>query len=178
MSTNVPSSSPLGRRLRLAVIGGGPGSFIGPIHRLAARLDDRYDIVAGALSSDPVRAKEAGLALGLPADRCYVDATGLLQTEAARPDGAEVVSIMTPNHSHFPYAMAALELGFDVICDKPMTNTLEEAARLLERVRESGRLFCLTHNYSGYPMTRQARAMVAEGQLGEIRLLDNIYTLA
>ncbi len=165
----------LGRRLRLAVIGGGPGSFIGPMHRQAARLDDRYEIVAAALSSDAQRSVTAGAQLGLPADRCYPDALALMAAEAARPDGADVVAIMTPNDHHFPCAMAALEHGFDVICDKPMTNTLVEAEVLLARVQSSGRVFCLTHNYSGYPLVRQARAMVAEGQLGEIRLVQIEY---
>lgn len=175
MSTLNPVIDLLGRRLRLAVIGGGPGSFIGPIHRMAARLDDRYEIVAGALSSDPQRSVEAGAALGLPPGRCHPDALSLMAAEAARPDGADVVAIMTPNDSHHPYAMAALDQGFDVICDKPMTNTLAEAQALHDKVRASGRVFCLTHNYSGYPMARQARAMVAEGLLGEIRLLQVEY---
>lgn len=165
----------LGRRLRLAVIGGGPGSFIGPMHRQAARLDDRYEIVAAALSSDADKSGAAGAQLGLPADRCYPDAFALMASEAARPDGADVVAIMTPNHHHFPCAMAALAHGFDVICDKPMTNTLAEAEALRARVQESGRVFCLTHNYSGYPLVRQARAMVADGQLGEIRLVQIEY---
>jgi len=165
----------LGRRLRLAVIGGGPGSFIGPMHRQAARLDDRYEIVAAALSSNAEKSLAAGEQLGLPPERCYPDAPTLMAAEAARPDGADVVAIMTPNDSHFPYAMAALEHGFDVICDKPMTNTLVEAEVLLARVQDTGRVFCLTHNYSGYPLVRQARAMVAEGQLGDIRLVQIEY---
>ena len=165
----------LGRRLRLAVIGGGAGSFIGPMHRQAARLDDRYELVAGALSSDPQRSVAAGAALGLAPDRSHPDALALLAAEAARPDGADVVAIMTPNDSHFPYAMAALDHGFDVICDKPMTNTLAEAVQLREKVLASDRVFCLTHNYSGYPMARQARAIVADGLLGEIRLVQVEY---
>lgn len=165
----------LGRRLRLAVIGGGPGSFIGPMHRQAARLDDRYEIVAGALSSDPQRSVAAGASLGLAPERCHPDALSLMAAEAARTDGAEVVAIMTPNDSHYPYAMAALDHGFDVICDKPMTNTLAEAEALHHRAQASGRVFCLTHNYSGYPMVRQARAMVADGQLGEVRLVQVEY---
>lgn len=165
----------LGRRLRLAVIGGGAGSFIGPMHRQAARLDDRYELVAGALSSDPQRSVAAGAALGLAPDRSHPDALALLAAEAARPDGADVVAIMTPNDSHFPYAKAALDHGFDVICDKPMTNTLAEAVQLREKVLASDRVFCLTHNYSGYPMARQARAIVADGLLGEIRLVQVEY---
>jgi predicted dehydrogenase len=165
----------LGRRLRLAVIGGGPGSFIGPIHRMAARLDDRYQIVAGVLSSDPQRSVAAGRSLGLAPDRCHPDLATLLAAESQHPDGIDAVAIMTPNDGHFPAAMAALDHGFDVICDKPMTNTLAEAQTLFEKVQTSGRVFCLTHNYSGYPMVRQARAMVAEGQLGDIRLVQVEY---
>jgi predicted dehydrogenase len=165
----------LGRRLRLALIGGGPGSFIGPIHRMAARLDDRYEIVAGVLSSDGARSVAAGVALGLDPARCYPDTPAMLTAEAARADGADAVAIMTPNDGHFPCAMAALDHGFDVICDKPMTNTLAEAERLHEKVQASGRVFCLTHNYSGYPLVRQARAMVAEGLLGELRLVQVEY---
>ena len=165
----------LGRRLRLAVIGGGPGSFIGEIHRAAARLDDRYEIVAGALSSDPERSRNAGLAIGLHADRSYAGGNALLAAEADREDGADVVAIMTPNDSHHAYATAALESGFDVICDKPMTNTLDEARSLVQKVEETGLVFCLTHNYSGYPMVRQARAMVQDGALGEIRLVQIEY---
>lgn len=174
-STANPVITRLGRRLRLAVIGGGPGSFIGATHRQAARLDDRYDLVAACLSSQPEKARPAGASLGLPADRCYPGAQALFDAEAARTDGAEVVAIMTPNDSHFPYAMAALAQGFDVICDKPMTNTLEEATQLRQRVADSGRVFCLTHNYSGYPLVRQARAMVAQGDLGELRLVQVEY---
>jgi predicted dehydrogenase len=174
-----PFSNPvigmLGRRLRLAVIGGGPGSFIGTTHRQAARLDDRYELVAGCLSSDPAKAVMAGQSLGLAPDRCYPSAQALFDAESQRPDGAEVVAIMTPNDSHFPYAMAALAQGFDVICDKPMTNTLAQAEQLRQRVAETTRIFCLTHNYSGYPLVRQARAMVAEGMLGDIRLVQVEY---
>jgi len=174
MSLN-PVISMLGRRLRLAVVGGGPGSFIGAMHRQAARLDDRYELVAGVLSSNPERARAAGAEIGLPADRIYPDAPTMLKAEAAREGGAEVVAIMTPNDSHFDYAMAAIELGFDVICDKPMTNTLAEAQALHDRVQQAGTVFCLTHNYTGYPMVRQARAMVAAGELGTIRLVQVEY---
>ena len=167
-----PVITQLGRRLRLALIGGGPDSFIGPQHQLAARADDRFEIVAGALCSDPRASVQAGLALGLEPTRCYPDAMTLLATESTRADGADAVAIMTPNHLHHPQAMAALERGFDVICDKPMTNTLAEAEALCAQVRATGRVFCLTHNYSGYPLVRQARAMVADGQLGDIRLVQ------
>jgi predicted dehydrogenase len=165
----------LGRKLRLAVIGGAPGSFIGGVHRMAARIDDSYELVSSVLSSDPVKAVEQGKAIGIPKDRSYGTVGEMLKTEKERSDGADVVAIMTPNYSHFPYAMAALELGFHVICDKPMTNTLEEAEKLYSKVKETGLIFCLTHNYSGYPMSRQARAMVAAGDLGTIRLVQVEY---
>jgi predicted dehydrogenase len=174
MSLN-PVVSLLGRRLRLAVIGGGPGSFIGEMHRQAARMDDRYEIVASVLSSKPEKAKQAGIELGLPADRAYANVPDMLNSEAARSDGADVVAIMTPNDSHFAYATAALDLGFDVICDKPMTNTLENAEALHQKVQETGLVFCLTHNYTGYPMVRQAKAMVDDGLLGTIRLVQVEY---
>jgi predicted dehydrogenase len=174
MSRN-PVLATLGRRLRLAVIGGGPGSFIGAMHRQAARLDDRYELIAGVLSSDPARTRQAGLEIGLSPERTYSDAMQMLDAEAARPDGAEVVAIMTPNDSHYEYAVAALEHGFDVICDKPMTNTLAEAEQLHHKVQQTGLVFCLTHNYTGYPLVRQAKAMVMDGQLGTIRLVQVEY---
>ena len=170
-----PVISMLGRRLRLAVIGGGPGSFIGAMHRQAARLDDRFEIVAGILSSDSDKSKKAGLELGLASDRLYSSVQEMLNNESAREGGVDVVAIMTPNDSHYEYSMAALEHGFDVICDKPMTNTLQEAEALHKKVQESGLVFCLTHNYTGYPMVRQAKAMVEDGQLGTIRLVQVEY---
>ena len=168
-----PVIETLGRRLRLAVLGGGPGSFIGEMHRTAARIDDRYEIVAGVLSSDPERSREAGRLLGI--DRTYGTAHELLDAEAGLPDGADVVAIMTPNDSHHEYSLAALDRGFDVISDKPMTNTLAEALEVLARVEETGLVFCLTHNYTGYPMVRQARGMVETGELGEVRLVQVEY---
>lgn len=170
-----PVISMLGRRLRLAVIGGGPGSFIGAMHRQAARLDDRYELVTGILSSDPARAKHAGLEIGLASNRLYPSVQEMLDSESARKDGADVIAIMTPNDSHYEYAVAALEHGFDVICDKPMTNTLQEAEALHKKVQDSKLIFCLTHNYTGYPMVRQAKAMVDDGQLGTIRLIQVEY---
>jgi predicted dehydrogenase len=170
-----PAIEALGRPLRLAVIGGGPGSFIGETHRVAARMDGRYQLVAGAVSSDPDRSIEAGRKLGLDPERSYGDGLELIATEADRADGAEVVAIMTPNDTHHLFAMAALENGLDVICDKPITNTLEEAREVVSRVADSGLVFCLTHNYTGYPMVRQASAMVDGGELGEIRLVQVEY---
>ena len=174
MDTN-PVIEMLGRRLRLAVVGGGPGSFIGSMHRTAARLDDRYEIVAGALSSNPDRSASAAIALGIAPDRAYATADALFDAEAGRDDGADVVAIMTPNDSHHSYAIRALRHGFDVICDKPITNTLAEAVDVLATVEDSGLVFCVTHNYTGYPMVRQARAMVADGSLGAIQLVQVEY---
>ena len=170
-----PVISTLGRRLRLAVIGGGPGSFIGAMHRQAARLDDRYEIVTGILSSNPEKSKKASLDLGLSPDRLYSSVQELFDGESARKDGVDVIAIMTPNDSHYEYSMSALEHGFDVICDKPMTNTLQEAEALHKKVQDSGLIFCLTHNYTGYPMVRQAKAMIEDGHLGHIRLIQVEY---
>jgi predicted dehydrogenase len=165
----------LGRRLRLAVIGGGPGSFIGAMHRQSARLDDRYEIVTGILSSDPDKSKQAAAELGFSADRLYSNLTEMLDAEVSRQDGVDAVAIMTPNDSHYEYSIAALDRGIDVICDKPMTNTLEEAQALHRKVQDTGLVFCLTHNYTGYPMVRQAKAMVMDGQLGTVRLIQVEY---
>jgi predicted dehydrogenase len=170
-----PVISTLGRRLRLAVIGGGSGSFIGAMHRQAARHDDRYEIVTGIFSSNAEKSKKDAQRLGMDAKRIYPGVMEMLDAEASRKDGADVIAIMTPNDSHFEYSMAALERGFDVICDKPMTNTLEEAEALHKKVGETGLVFCLTHNYTGYPMVRQAKAMVKDGQLGAIRLVQVEY---
>ncbi|NNG04294.1 MAG: Gfo/Idh/MocA family oxidoreductase [Inquilinus sp.] len=165
----------LGRRLRLGVVGGGPGSFIGPVHRTAARRDARFEVVAGVLSSDPERSRAAGQAIGLAADRAYGDWRELLAVERVRDDGIDAVAVMTPNAGHYPVADAALDAGFDVICDKPLTTTLADALKLVDKVRSSGLVFCLTHNYSAYPMVRQARAMVKAGELGEIRQVQLEY---
>jgi predicted dehydrogenase len=164
-----PTIKAFGRRLRLGVVGGGPGSFIGPVHRTAARIDDRFEIVAAVLSSDPERSKAAARDIGIADERAYGDWRALLCGERAREDGIDVVAIMTPNDSHMPIAEAALEAGFDVICDKPLAVSLDQAIRLVRKVQESGLVFCLTHNYSAFPMVREARAMVRAGELGEIR---------
>lgn len=174
MSIN-PVIALLGRRLRLAVIGGGPGSFIGAMHRQAAVLDNRYEIVAGALSSDAEKSRQGGRELGLAPERVYASGAELIAGEKTRADGAEVIAIMTPNDSHYALASAAVAQGYDVICDKPMTNTLAEAESLAATVAASGRVFCLTHNYTGYPMVRQARAMIEAGELGAIRLVQVEY---
>ncbi|MBP2300791.1 Gfo/Idh/MocA family protein [Azospirillum picis] len=177
MSPDHPSSPgpSSGRRLRLGMVGGGQGAFIGAVHRIAARLDDRYELVAGALSSDPERARASGAELFLAPDRCYDDFRAMAVAEAARPDGIDAVAIVTPNHLHFPAAKAFLEAGIHVICDKPMVNTAAEAEELAALVRERGLVFVLTHNYSGYPMIRQARAMVEAGMLGRLRVVQVEY---
>ncbi|MCX8570801.1 Gfo/Idh/MocA family protein [Aminobacter sp. MET-1] len=162
-------------RIRLGMVGGGQGAFIGAVHRMAARLDDQYELVAGALSSSPEKAKASAADLGLPADRSYGSFEEMAKAEAARPDGIEAVSIVTPNHMHAPAARAFLEAGIHVICDKPITTTLKEAEELAALVKTSGKLFVLTHNYTGYPMIRQAREMVANGDLGEIRVVQAEY---
>lgn len=174
MSLN-PVISLLSRRLRLAVIGGGPGSFIGPMHRLAARMDDRFEIVTGVLSSRADLARSAGAELGFAPDRIHTNVIEMLDAELNRADAVDAVAIMTPNDSHLEYAAAALDRGFDVICDKPMTNTLEEAETLYQKVLDTCLVFCLTHNYTGYAMVRQAKAMVEDGQLGTIRLVQVEY---
>jgi predicted dehydrogenase len=161
-----------GRRLRLGMVGGGPGSWIGEAHRMAARLDNRYELVAGSFSANPARGREAGAELLLPPDRCYEDYRRMADAEAGRSDGIEVVTICTPPESHHAIASEFLRRGVEVICDKPMTATLEQSIDLVRLVRETGRWFCLTHNYTGYPMVRQARAMIADGALGAVRLVQ------
>jgi len=170
-----PVIAALGRLLRLGVVGGGPGSFIGEIHRSAARLDDRYEIVASVLSSDPQRSRAAGQAIGMADDRAYGSLKEMLERESGRRDGIEVLAVMTPNGAHYGDCREALSAGLDVICDKPLTTQLEDAVDLVQRVRASERLFCTTFNYSGYPMVRQARAMVRSGELGEVRQVQVEY---
>ena len=165
----------LGRRLRLGVAGGGPGSFIGPVHRTAARLDDHYEVVAAVLSGNPERSRQAAREIGIAAERAYGDPGELLAKEAARRDGIDVLAVMTPNAQHHGIVRAALGAGLDIICDKPLTTTLEDALDLVRQVRASGLVFCLTHNYTGYPMVRHARAMVREGALGTIRQVHVEY---
>lgn len=165
----------IGRRLRIGMIGGGEGSFIGAMHRMAARMDDQFELVAGVFSSNPEKSRQTGLALGLDPGRSYPNVSAMISAEMQRRDKMDVVAIMTPNDSHFEYAMAALDAGLDVICDKPMTNTLDDAQLLHQKVEEKKAIFCLTHNYTGYPLIRQAREMVQRGELGTIRLVQVEY---
>jgi predicted dehydrogenase len=157
------------------MVGGGEGAFIGAVHRMAARLDDHYDFVAGALSSTPDKAQRSGKALGLEPDRIYSDYTQMAQAEAARTDGIEAVAIVTPNHMHAPVAEAFLKAGIHVICDKPVTTTSRDAQKLQKLAAKHKLVFAVTHNYTGYPMVRHARQMVHEGQLGEIRVVQVEY---
>lgn len=161
--------------LKLGMVGGGQGAFIGAVHRMAARLDGHWEVVAGALASTPERAQASGEELGLAAERIYPDFATMAAAEAARDDGIDAVSIVTPNHVHFPAAKAFLEAGIPVICDKPLTSNGEDAAALAALVARTGTPFVLTHNYTGYPMIRQARAMVEAGDLGELRLVHVEY---
>lgn len=163
------------RRIRLGMVGGGTGAFIGYVHRVAARIDGDYELVAGALSSNPETARESGRNLGLAADRIYTSYEEMAAKEAARPDGIEAVSIVTPNHVHFGPAKAFLEAGIHVICDKPLTSTLEDARALRDVKPKNGAKFLLTHNYTGYPLIRQARDLVASGALGKIRVVQAEY---
>ncbi len=151
------------------MVGGGPGAFIGNVHRMAASLDGTMELVAGAFSSDPEKSRAQGKELGLTSERSYGSFTEMAEMEAAREDRIDFVSIVTPNHMHFPVAKAFLEAGFHVICDKPMTNTLADAEALCDLVRRHDRVFALTHNYTGYPMVKQARAMIREGRIGTVR---------
>lgn len=161
--------------IRLGMVGGGQGAFIGAVHRMAARLDGHYDFCAGALSSDADRALASGRELGLADERCYASYRDMLAAEAEREDGIEAVAIVTPNHMHFPVAQASLDAGFHVICDKPMTVTVDEARELRRVAEASGRILAVTYNYSGYPMIRQAREMIAGGELGRIRIVQGEY---
>lgn len=165
------------RPLRMALIGGGGAGFIGKVHATAATLDRQAELVAGALSSDPQKAQSSAVQFGIPDDRAYTSYQELLRQESARPESERIdfVSIATPNHTHAEIATAALTAGFHVVCDKPMTTTLEDADKLVGEVTRSDRVFALTHNYSGYPMMRQAKEMIAAGELGDLIAVRTTY---
>ena len=169
------TDQPKPERIRLGMVGGGRDAFIGAVHRIASRIDDHYELVAGAFSSTPDKSTASAADIGVAADRAYSDYKTMASAEAQREDGIEAVSIVTPNHLHCPVATEFLKRGIHVICDKPLTSTLDDAKALVAEAEKSGALFVLTHNYTGYPMIRQARAMVAEGQLGDIRLVQAEY---
>ena len=159
------------RKIRMGMVGGGRGAFIGGVHRMAAALDGQIELVCGAFSSDPEVSLKSGKDFFLPLERCYGSYSLMMEEEAKLPLGERMdfVSIVTPNHLHFAPAMLALEHGFHVVCDKPICLTMEEATQLREKVRASGLIFCLTHNYTGYPMVKQAKHLVARGAIGPIR---------
>ncbi|MBY3157660.1 Gfo/Idh/MocA family oxidoreductase [Rhizobium laguerreae] len=162
-------------RIRLGMVGGGAGAFIGAVHRIAARIDDQFDLVAGALSSSPEKAAASGRDLGLHPSRTYASYRDMAIREAKLKNGIEAVSIVTPNHVHYDAAKEFLRRGIHVICDKPLTSNLADAKKLKKVADESGALFILTHNYTGYPMIRQAREMIANGELGDIRIVQAEY---
>ncbi|MGV3761045.1 Gfo/Idh/MocA family protein [Parapedobacter sp.] len=164
-------SNPINRKLRMGMVGGGKGAFIGEIHRIAAAMDGQIELVCGAFSSNPARSKESGESLYLPANRVYGSYHEMIAAERELPEGERMdfVSIVTPNHVHFEPAMLALENGFHVVLDKPMTLDLQEAKQLQQKVEETGLLFLLTHTYVGYPMVRQARKLVRDGVFGKLR---------
>lgn len=165
----------MSNRIRLGMVGGGRDAFIGGVHRIASRIDDNFQLVAGALSSTPEKALASAQDLGIPEARAYADFRQMAMREARLKDGIEAVAIVTPNHMHAPVAREFLRRGIHVICDKPLTATLFEAKSLVRAAERSDALFVLTHNYTGYPMVRQAREMVANGDLGDLRVVQVEY---
>ena len=163
------------RRLRLGMVGGGQGAFIGSVHRLSARMDDKYDFIAGCLSSTSEKAELSAKELGLDMSRSYADYKTMAEEEAKKEDGIDVVSIVTPNHMHAGPAIEFLKKNIHVICDKPMTSTMEDAYKLMEVIKGSNAHFFLTHNYSGYPVIREMRTLVKKGDLGKIRIVKGNY---
>ena len=161
--------------IRLGMVGGGPGAMIGPTHRIAARMDGHYRLVAGAFSRTPERNRAMGEELALSPDRVYADYRDMAEKERAREDGVEAVAVVTPNDSHVPVSTCFLRHGIHVLCDKPLANSLADAETLREVVNESGCVFALTHNYAGYPMVREARARIAAGELGAVRIVQAEY---
>jgi predicted dehydrogenase len=171
----MPTNAPLDRKLRMGLIGGGQGAFIGRVHATAGVLDNRAALVAGALSSDPKKAKASAPDYDIPAERAYGSFQEMAEAEAKRSDKVDFVSVATPNHTHFEIAKTFAEAGFNVICDKPLTFDLKQAEQLLEVVKKTGVVFGVTHNYTGYPLVRQAREMVLAGELGEINAIRACY---
>jgi len=163
------------KRIRIGMVGGGDGAFIGAVHRIATRIDDGFELVAGALSSDPKRALSSALRLGIDEERSYASFTEMARQEKQRKDGIQAVIIVTPNHMHFPVAKAFLEQGIHVICDKPVTKDLNEALALKELVVKSGVFFALTHNYTAYPLVRHAKHLIDTGVLGKLRVIQVEY---
>ena len=162
-------------RLKLGMVGGGQGAFIGGVHRIASRMDDHYELVAGCLASNPETAHASAKELGIDAERSYDDFLSMAEKESSKDDGIDVVAIVTPNHLHYPIAESFLSKGIHVICDKPLTHNLEDAENFHKVVSSSNALFALTHNYTGYPMVRQAREMFRNGEIGELRIIQVEY---
>jgi predicted dehydrogenase len=158
-----------GRRIRMGMVGGGPGSFIGPVHRMAAELDGEVELVAGAFSQDAAKSREAGQSYRISDERVYADYREMMERERARGDAMDFVCIATPNHLHLPVATAAMENGFHVVSDKPAAASLAQALALKDVVWRTGRLYALTYTYTGYPMIREARQVIRDGSLGEVR---------
>ena len=171
----MPTNAPLNRKLRMGLVGGGQGAFIGRVHATAAVLDNRAALVAGALSSDPAKAKTSAPDYDIPADRAYASFKDMAEAEKKRSDPIDFVSVATPNHTHFEIAKTFVEAGYNVICDKPMTFDLTQAEELLKVVEKSGVVFAVSHNYTGHPLVRQAREMVLNGELGEINAIRSFY---
>ena len=175
MTINGSKSDSSDSRIRLGMVGGGQGAFIGAVHRIAARMDDRYQLLAGAFSGDPERALASGSELGIDPGRTYTDYKKMASRERRLKNGIEVVAIVTPNHLHYPVARAFIDAGIHVICDKPLVTSSRDARKLMQAVDKKGVLFAVTYNYSAYPMIRQAQQMVEEGALGEIRVVQVEY---
>src|SRR5688500_14488685 len=171
----MPTNAPLNRKLRMGLVGGGQGAFIGRVHATAAVLDNRAALVAGALSSDPAKARASAPDYDIPADRAYGSYKEMAEQESKRSDRIDFVSVATPNHPHFDVARTFAQAGFNVICDKPLTFDLKQAEELLEVVKKTGVVFGVTHNYTGHPLVRQAREMVLGGELGEINAVRSSY---
>ena len=165
----------MNQRIKLGMVGGGQGAFIGAVHRIASRIDDRYELVAGAFSSNPEKSLASGKELGISADRNYKDYLEMASKESERNDKIDAVAIVTPNHMHHPIAMAFIEKGFHIICDKPLAMNLKECEELVKATKEKDIIFALTHNYTGYPMIRNAKAMCEQGDLGNIRVIQAEY---
>ncbi|MGN6545962.1 MAG: Gfo/Idh/MocA family protein [Aureliella sp.] len=171
------TNGPLKRKLRMGLVGGGQGSFIGRVHSIAACLDNRATVAAGALSSNPERSKASAEDYDIPLQRAYGSYKEMLEKEKTLPEGERIdfVSVTTPNHTHYEIAKAAVEAGFNVVCDKPMTFDLKQAEQLMQAVEKSNVVFALSHNYTGYPLVRQAREMILNGELGEIQAIRSCY---
>ena len=166
---------PKNKKIRIGFVGGGPNSFIGYTHRLAARFDNRFEFVAGVFSRDIKKSKEFGKALGLDSSRCYSDYKSMVKNETSRVDGIQALGIMTPSGDHYKIAKPFIENNIHIICDKPLTSTIEDAEKLKKLVKKHKIIFALTHNYSAYPMLREAKEMVRMGKLGDILLVNVEY---